>query len=178
MTNEHRNPEVGAAFALMAARQLLYRYCFAVDMGSLDEVMSLFAPECDLVVEPGGVYTGRAAVQKWYAALVAGRMEVLRHLASNQVIEIDGERAHSKSYWDAVGDLQGEAMVAAGFYEDDLWKIDGEWKYAKKIIRIDYMAPLREGWGGKHRIKCRLIRGVDVDTARSEERRVGKECRL
>ncbi|MGH8595745.1 MAG: nuclear transport factor 2 family protein, partial [Gammaproteobacteria bacterium] len=147
MTGEQRDLVANTAFDLLAAQQLLYRYCFAVDMGTLDEVMALFAPECDLIVEPGGVFNGRAAVQRWYAALVAKRMDVLRHLTSNQVVDLDGECAHSKSYWDAVGDLKGEAMVAAGFYEDDLCKFEGEWKYVKKIIRIDYMTPLREGWG-------------------------------
>ena len=149
----------------LEARQLLYRYCFAVDMGSLDDVMALFATECDLVVEPGGVFNGREAVSAWYRALVSKRMEVLRHLASNQVLVFTGDQATSKSYWDAIGDLNGEAMVAAGFYEDAMARIEGRWQYTKKIIRIDYMVPLREGWGGKNRIKCRLIRGVTVDTA-------------
>ena len=165
MAKPNANPAATMRTLDADAYQLLYRYCFAVDMGSLDDVMALFAPECDLVVEPGGVFNGRAAVTGWYAALVAKRMEVLRHLASNQVIEFDGDEARSRSYWDAVGDLKGEAMVAAGFYEDSLRRIDGHWLYVKKVIRIDYMVPLREGWGGSHRIKCRLIRGVSVDTA-------------
>lgn len=145
------------------AYQLVHRYCYAVDMGTLDDVMALFAAECELVVDPGGVYSGRAAVREWYRALVTKRMAVLRHLTSNQVLSIAGDRASSKSYWDAHGDLNGDAMVAAGFYEDSLARIDGHWCYRKKTIRIDYMVPLREGWGGKHRIKCRLIRGVSAD---------------
>lgn len=146
------------------ARQLLYRYCFAVDMGTVDDVMALFAPECDLIVDPGGDFSGRQATTAWYAALIKGRMEVLRHLATNQVLELSGNRATSKSYWDAVGDKRGVAMVAAGFYEDDLEKINGRWMYRKKVIRIDYMVPLHEGWGGERRIKTRLFREIDSDS--------------
>lgn len=149
----------------LEAQQLLHRYCFAVDMGTVDEVMKLFAPQCDLIVEPGGNFEGRVAVTEWYRALTTKRMAILRHLTSNQVLTVSGDTATSKSYWDAHGDLNGEAMVAAGFYEDTLAKIDGRWRYTKKIIRIDYMVPLKEGWGGVNRIKCRLIRGVSVDTA-------------
>lgn len=155
----------GAHLEYLEAQQLLHRYCFAVDMGTVADVMALFAERCDLIVEPGGVFGGRAAVTEWYRALTTKRMAVLRHLTSNQVLSVSGDHATSKSYWDAHGDLNGEAMVAAGFYEDTMNRIDGHWRYTKKIIRIDYMVSLKEGWGGANRIKCRLIKGVSVDTA-------------
>lgn len=159
---------VGSAAHLsdqLDAQQLLHRYCFAVDLGTADDVMALYAPDCMLVVEPGGEYEGRDAVTEWYRSLAKGRMGVLRHLTSNQVLTIEGNTGASKSYWDAHGDLNGESMVAAGFYEDTLQKHNGKWCYRKKIIRIDYMAPLKEGWGGPKRIKCRLVRGVTTEMA-------------
>jgi hypothetical protein len=70
----------------------------------------------------------------------------------NQVITVNGDTATSKSYFDAVGDLKGEAITVAGFYEDTLLRVNGEWKFAEKIIKLDFLVPL----GGK-RIKRHLV---------------------
>jgi len=141
--------------------EVLYRYCFAVDTGSVEDVMKLFTEDCDLQIVPGKLHSGREAVWKWYDTLTSKRMEVLRHLAHNQIIDLADQGVISRSYWDAVGDLNGESMIAAGFYEDLLRKIQGQWKIVKKIIRIDYMVPLSEGWGGQARIKRRLLDEVE-----------------
>src|SRR5919106_162259 len=84
-------------------RDLVHRYCWAVDRGSLQEVMALFDDPCDLVLVPGQRRTGRAAVQRWYDRYMRHRLEVLRHLIHNQVIALTGDTAFSKSYFDAVG---------------------------------------------------------------------------
>lgn len=138
-------------------REVVHRYCWTVDRGTLEEVMKFFDDPCGLRLVPGKQYIGRAAVQGWYDAYIENRMEVLRHLIHNQIITVQGDTATSKSYFDAVGDLKGEAIVAAGFYEDSLLRVRGKWKFTEKIIRLDYIVPLREGWGGLNRIKRRLI---------------------
>lgn len=145
-------------------RELLHRYCFALDRGSVDDVMSLFADECDLELRPGELHRGREAVYRWYEVLTRKRMDVLRHQVHNQVIELRGAEAFSQSYWDVVGDLNGESMISAGFYEDTLCKRDGVWRFEKKLILIDYMGPLKDGWGGPRRIKGRLLGELAADT--------------
>ncbi len=130
-------------------RDIVHRYCWAVDRGTLQEVMSLFHDACDLILVPGKRYEGRAAVQKWYDGYMQNRMKVLRHLIHNQVITLEGDTATSKSYFDAVGDLKGESIVVAGFYEDRLQRVGGAWKFTEKVIRLDFLVPLHEGWGGK-----------------------------
>ena len=119
--------------------------------------MALFHDPCDLALVPGKRYIGKAAVQQWYDAYMENRMEALRHLIHNQVITINGDVASSKSYFDAVGDLKGESIVVAGFYEDKLRRIGGDWKFTEKVIRLDFLVPLQEGWGGKKRIKRSLV---------------------
>jgi len=141
-------------------REAVHRYCFAVDRGTLDQVMALFDDQCDLELVPGKRYPGREAVNKWYDAYMRSRMGVLRHLIHNQVIELSGNEASSKSYFDAVGDLKGESIVVAGFYEDRLRKHGAEWKFSEKIIRLDFLVPLQEGWGGK-KFKRVLIGNID-----------------
>jgi len=141
-------------------REVVHRYCFAVDRGTLDQVMALFDDQCDLELVPGKRYTGRDAVHKWYDQYMRTRMGVLRHLIHNQVIELNGDEAASKSYFDAVGDLKGESIVVAGFYEDRLRKHGAEWRFVEKIIRLDFLVPLHEGWGGK-KFKRVIIGSVD-----------------
>lgn len=138
-------------------RELLHRYCWAVDKGTLAEVMGLFHDPCILILAPGKRYEGKAAVQHWYDVYLQQRMEVLRHLIHNQVVVIDGDTATSKSYFDAVGDLKGASITVAGYYEDTLQRVEGEWKFTEKIIRLDFLVPLNEGWGGKKRIKRNLV---------------------
>jgi len=137
-------------------RDLVHRYCWAVDRGTLEEVMALFHEECHLALVPGKRYVGREATSKWYRVYMQNRMEVLRHLIHNQVITVNGDTATSKSYFDAVGDLKGESITVAGFYEDTLLRVNGEWKFTEKIIKLDFLVPLQEGWGGK-RIKRNLV---------------------
>ena len=137
-------------------RDLVHRYCWAVDRGKLEEVMALFHTECNLTLVPGKRYLGREATYKWYDVYMQNRMEVLRHLIHNQVITVNGDTATSKSYFDAVGDLKGESITVAGFYEDTLLRVNEEWKFTEKIIRLDFLVPLQEGWGGK-RIKRSLV---------------------
>ena len=138
-------------------RELLHRYCWAVDKGTLADVMQLFHDSCALVLAPGKRCAGRVATQRWYDVYMRNRMEVLRHLIHNQVVEIDGDTATSKSYFDAVGDLKGESITVAGYYEDSLLRVGDEWKFTEKIIRLDFLVPLNEGWGGKKRIKRNLV---------------------
>lgn len=139
-------------------REVVHRYCWAVDRGTLEEVMAFFHDDpCRLVLVPGKQYVGKAAVQQWYDVYMQNRMEVLRHLIHNQTIAIDGDAAVSKSYFDAVGDLKGESITVAGFYEDTLQRVRGKWKFTEKVIRLDFLVPLHEGWGGKKRIKRNLV---------------------
>lgn len=133
-----------------AIRDMVHRYCWSVDRGELQDVMALFHDSCDLIVSPPGRRReGRAAVERWYGRYMRHRLGVLRHLIHNQVITLDGDRAFSKSYFDAVGDLKGESVVVAGFYEDKLLRVEGEWKFTEKVIGTDFMVPLHEGWGGE-----------------------------
>jgi ketosteroid isomerase-like protein len=138
-------------------RDLVHRYCWAVDKGELADVMALFHEPCTLILAPGKRYEGRAAVQRWYAVYMQNRMEVLRHLIHNQVMSLNGDTAASKSYFDAVGDLKGESITVAGYYEDKLLRVGNEWKFTEKVIRLDFLVPINEGWGGKKRIKRNLV---------------------
>ncbi len=155
---ETSDPRVQELLDREKIREIVHRYCWAVDRGTLEEVMAFFHDDpCDLILVPGKRYMGRVAVQAWYDVYMRNRMQVLRHLIHNQVIMITGDTAVSKSYFDAVGDLKGESITVAGFYADTLLRVRGKWKFTEKVISLDFLVPLHEGWGGKHRIKRNLV---------------------
>lgn len=143
-------------------REAVHRYCWAVDKGELADVMALFAPECQLELAPGKRYGDRAAVGRWYGAYMANRMGMLRHLIHNLVIDLeaDGAHARARSYFDAVGELDGESIFVAGYYDDKLIRGDSGWLFAEKTIALDCIAPVGEGWAGK-RFKRAILRNVE-----------------
>jgi len=74
---------------------------------------------------------------------------MVRQFAESRLEVIDFSPAAAMSYIDAVSELKGESIVVAGFYEDTLRRVEGRWKFTEKVIRLDFLVPLQEGWGGK-----------------------------
>lgn len=73
------------------------------------------------------------------------------HYVMNPIINLDGDRATGLWYWlrpQLAHD--DEAYWAAGWYEDDYAKVNGEWKF--KLVRIInfFYAPYAKGWVEGH----------------------------
>ena len=83
----------------------------------------------------------------------------MRHFVSNPVIEGDGDQATMKLYVE-VKNLADEAKpLLVGCYHDELRRVDGRWKFARRVVEVDYRAgqqprksrdlrPCRCGCGG------------------------------
>jgi ketosteroid isomerase-like protein len=66
--------------------------------------------------------------------------ERLLHVISNLSYAIDGDEASGGAYWQDTGMVNGApAVAAAGRYEDALRKVNGQWKFAKRSIIVDFM---------------------------------------
>jgi ketosteroid isomerase-like protein len=137
--------------------ELIHRYCFALDQGSVEDVVALFAPECTVRLIPGRTFEKWDAVHEFYSKLIRHRMSLVRHTVHNLVIELNGDLATAKSSWDVKGDLRGQAVVLGGYYADQVNKRHGKWLFSEREIRIEFAAPLAEGWGGEPRIKIRAV---------------------
>lgn len=71
-----------------------------------------------------------------------------RHNISNIVIKVDGDKATSRAYWfHYSNDTPKRRAVFDGFghYEDELAKIDGQWRFTKRRIYNEN----REEWAYK-----------------------------
>jgi hypothetical protein len=82
---------------------------------------------------------GRAGIKTVLAALPAER---INHIISNLSYKISGDTATGGAYWEDIGLVDGKpGVVVDGHYEDNLRKVSGEWKFAKRSIVIDFAAP-------------------------------------
>jgi hypothetical protein len=125
--------------------QLLYRYCFALDSGSPEDVAALFSESGVLAPLYSGEAPaeGRAAILQWYGTYqnnARAGTDHLRHIVTNPVIDVEGDRARARCYLTAnsVSKSTGRVHGAAGCYEDALVREGGRWLFAERRIHVFY----------------------------------------
>ena len=99
------------------------------DLAEWEEYGSLFADDAVLHVF-GRDYVGREAIVAFTARRLLGK-----HMLSIPSIEIDGERA-KVTVDHAFYRYPDLALFGVGVYEDDLVKLDGEWRLARREIVV------------------------------------------
>jgi uncharacterized protein (TIGR02246 family) len=133
---------------LEAIRRLLLDYRRHLDGKDFRAYADLFAAEGEFIGGPGG--TIRAKGPQGIFQLVDGMRGTLLtntggddlHVAVNEVIELDGDRAHVTSTW--VYLIRGEGDVPEvskiGHYDDTLTREDGQWKFLARTAPMDIPA--------------------------------------
>jgi uncharacterized protein (TIGR02246 family) len=128
-----------------AIREVLARYCFALDGGKFDEMAALFTADGTWQTFFGKA-TGRKAIAEFAAGLRAHRTENPRaiHHMTNIVITLDGGTAKVRSNWTTVQNSpEGPKIGSGGAYDDDMVKIGGEWFFKYRTIDR-YIRPEKE----------------------------------
>ncbi len=126
-------------------RELISRMNWLSDDNNLDELLGQFTDQLRYEVEGMAVFHDKAALRNFYEQVV-GSFGMRIHRTSNEIIELDGERARAQSYWRADLEFKGKAIVSAGRYFDDFVHVDGEWKCTSRRATLTYISPLDEGW--------------------------------
>ncbi len=145
----------------VAIEQLWAKYAQALDTADPEFYSSLFTPDAYLEVD-GKPYKGRQAIQgvvrdirqklqvdKLPADSHGRRFGPIRHILSNLIVDLHGDRATSESYWteiisngkNAQGVGNPPSVLKMGRYEDELVKQNGKWLYSKRIISGDLQMP-------------------------------------
>jgi ketosteroid isomerase-like protein len=123
------------------------RYMVAVDAGDIDTVLNTWADD-GVLVWLRGTETGKAAIEaamsRFGGAGIMGQIPAdaterrrTRHQIVNHIINVDGDSANSTAYWYAMtndnphGEIQ---LLYMGHYEDELARIDGEWKFKRRTV--------------------------------------------
>jgi uncharacterized protein (TIGR02246 family) len=123
------------------------RYLFAFDFGDAEGYAGTFTPD-GVLDYGGGQLKGRKAIADFIAAgrkrteearakTPAGeRPSVGRHIISNIVVKIDGNKARGVAYWTHMtSGSNGRGTVDFfGHYEDEMVKVNGEWLFASRRI--------------------------------------------
>jgi len=115
-------------------RELLARYCFALDAGNFEKMAALFTP--DGVWETAfGTGTGRAGIVAQANSIATGPRPRRIHLTTNIVIDLDGDTAMAQSNWALIQNTPaGPAIGSGGAYADRLVKVDGQWFFKHRTI--------------------------------------------
>ena len=127
-------------------RRTLARYTMSGDRGRMEELVACFAPDGVLEFEHEWKAQGREQIQRQAAEagqLIAARSParaiLLRHHVSTQEIEqLSSTEARARSYFTAMT-LAGPDHV--GQYVDSLYRLDGQWLIAHRLVRVDWWSP-------------------------------------
>jgi 3-phenylpropionate/cinnamic acid dioxygenase small subunit len=123
----------------------MHRYAHAMDQGLEAQWLDTFTEDAvfDVVRSDDGTTVHREEGHGELARYIARYPKppaYRKHVVVDPLIEIRGDEATVESYWlllerDAEG---GAARLSAfGHYRDRLRKIDGEWKIAERLAKVE-----------------------------------------
>ncbi len=64
--------------------------------------------------------------------------DATQHISANHLIEIEGDRAHATSDFQASHMLDGERVVLAGWYDTRLRREGGRWRIARSQLNATW----------------------------------------
>ena len=147
-------PELQSWIDRLAIQDLIYRYSDSVTRGDWDQNEAVFAADAAFEIimpAPFGIAIEGARAIRDYISGGSGLLELLIQTASNPVVCLTGpERAtatttiHELVRGMPSGTTANDPDTPMNFeqygvYYDEIVKIDGEWKFARRSFRSLYM---------------------------------------
>lgn len=115
---------------------LLARYNHAHDFDDINAWVTTFAPDAEFITRRSTSH-GHEELRRFFLA-GRERLSDVRHWIGNVVIAGDGNRATSHCYMLLFQQVEGRSTLRlSGSYDDELRRIDGSWKIARRKITID-----------------------------------------
>ena len=115
---------------------LTVKYCWALDERDWDSLSEVFSSDAYAkygVTEHKGI---DSIIEKCQKALLP--LDFSHHMVTNHVVELEGNEATCKCYFQAQhvrnSTPGGVNFIIAGKYEDELIRIDGEWKISSRVL--------------------------------------------
>jgi hypothetical protein len=110
----------------------LYRYCRGIDRKDKESLRSTFHDDAVDVHGRGNVPIEDFAASLWLRQ--EGR-EVAQHFLTNISVDVDGDTAHTESYFLAVDPEPGssDVILIGGRYVDRLERRNGEWRVVTRV---------------------------------------------
>jgi uncharacterized protein (TIGR02246 family) len=113
-----------------AVAELMIRYATSVDARDMERYATCFTDDVEVTGFSGGAISGLATYVAWVGGALS-KYSHTHHLIGNQVVIIDGDRAHLRSYVQAMHVLVAEpdTMVGLwGIYDDRVVRTPDGWK--------------------------------------------------
>lgn len=115
----------------------LIRFCRGMDR--FDRELFLSAFHADAVIAAGPFVDGPEALYDWASKLHEQGQSATHHNMLNHSCDIDGDVAHTETYYLFVGRNRDETnWMAGGRYIDRLERRDGGWKIALRTNAIEW----------------------------------------
>ena len=122
----------------LAIVDLLHRYATGLDTKDWDKLASVFT--ADGVADYGalgGVNQGPAAIVKLCSGALGG-LDASQHIITNEVIELDGDRARARCYFQAqhvfTGAEGGDNFLVGGTYDDEIVRTVDGWRIRHRTL--------------------------------------------
>ena len=120
-------------------RELYARYAYTVDLGHYADWVACFTEDGIFESPLFGKHQGSQGLLKFTARYKEshGGAQV-RHVMSNVSFSIAGDRAVGGCYLNYYHCKDGKVSLSAlGRYEDQLRKVDGEWRFESRKVHLD-----------------------------------------
>jgi SnoaL-like protein len=144
MPSPPRTPEAQLAWLVDRAQisDLLIKYARLADTSDWESIGALFTEAGEVTAPFGPAYRGREFAKM--AGPFMSQFWATHHMSTNHAIEIDGDRATSHSYLQAVhltrdGDPSAHADIG-GWYEHTFVREDGVWRIASMNLSFVWSA--------------------------------------
>ncbi|MGH7040746.1 MAG: nuclear transport factor 2 family protein [Acetobacteraceae bacterium] len=125
----------------LAISDLFVRYTCALDAGDVETLVDCFTEDGSLHSPAVGAHTGREAIRAFAQRFAAFRRNgsQLRHVISNLVVQVEGDRAHATCYLTVFLTRDGASrLLAPGQYDCELRKTDDTWRFQKRVVTHDH----------------------------------------
>ena len=138
-----------------AIKKLRATYCYLCDAGlsnprNRDELISHFTKDAkvDYGLGPESRWAGPQGLVDFFGSVVPGWVSFCMHMVHNPIVEVKGDRATGKWYYEApVTEIAtGAATWMAGTYVEEYVRENGEWKFATMKAIWKYISPYDKGW--------------------------------
>ncbi len=131
-------------------RQLVAKYCLALDMRDLDALAGLFPEDVRVSREE----SGRRALKRWFDQTLREQFTGTAHVTGNHVIEFD-DASHARGLVYSRNEHEtGDAWVyMTMMYWDRYERISGRWLFRRRLPLYWYAADLRTPPLGPHKMR-------------------------
>ena len=155
MTMEELLARVQVLEDVEAIRKLKATYCYLCDAGlgddrNRDELISHFTANArvDFGMGPASIFEGPEGLKIFFGQVVPTSTPFCMHMVHNPIIEVHGDRATGKWYYEAptTDAATDKAQWMAGTYLEEYVRENGEWKFASIRTVWTYITPYDEGW--------------------------------